>query len=317
MLKHIVIAFGVASWTVLFYGIFVVIEPWTTGQQALSPQYVIPILGMILGNTLDGVSLGLRNTLKELTDGSDRIEFMLAMGATRWEALRPVLIEVLQLAMTPLLNRLSIVGLVSIPGMMTGQILGGSSPFLAAKYQIVIMFLIATSYSTSTLMVSLFAMYHTIDSNHMLRLDLLKKRQETGSISAWMVKQVGTVYNKTVEISKRAYTSFTTRSRPQNGWQREGPSWLFPRKGERVSRDTPLQDEMDKLPQEQSRGQHEITMFSDEESYAGSLIHSEAEADAAPLLNQASGELQQLQPGSFGRRWGDDSDPQSSTSNRQ
>eukprot|EP01024_Parvocaulis_polyphysoides_P012401 TRINITY_DN1447_c1_g2_i1.p2 TRINITY_DN1447_c1_g2~~TRINITY_DN1447_c1_g2_i1.p2 ORF type:complete len:265 (+),score=52.79 TRINITY_DN1447_c1_g2_i1:2-796(+) len=251
---------------------------------------------------------------------------MLAMGATRWEALRPVLIDVLKLAFTPLLNRLSVVGLVSIPGMMTGQILGGSSPFVAAKYQIIIMFLIATAYSMSTMAIALFAMYHTVDKNHMLRLDLLHKRQETGSIRKWVVKQVGTIINKTTEFAKRVYSSFASKPQPQNGRIAQGGlapprGWFFPRnkggdRGGGGEGDTILQDDVDRSSF--NRGLHEIMVYSDEESYAGSLIQSETETDAAPLLNQMSGEMQSISPGPYSKRqWTGETESTSSSQQQQ
>eukprot|EP01026_Neomeris_dumetosa_P022314 TRINITY_DN19249_c0_g1_i3.p1 TRINITY_DN19249_c0_g1~~TRINITY_DN19249_c0_g1_i3.p1 ORF type:complete len:411 (-),score=38.03 TRINITY_DN19249_c0_g1_i3:277-1509(-) len=302
MLKHIVLSFGIPCWLVLFYGIFVVIQPWTAeGADSVwySPRYVIPVLGMILGNALDGVSLGLRNTLQELTEGRDRIDFMLALGATRWEALRPVLIDVLRMALTPLLNRLSVVGLVAIPGMMTGQILGGTSPLLAARYQIIIMFLIATSYSASTMSIAMFAMYHVVDSNHMLRLDMLHKRNETGSISKWVVKQFSTIVNNTFEFLKRVHYSCTRRPQPQplNGFRSEGVGgrvegvrrwWLRRGLYQQAVSNHELGNDGDKRTSEL---QGSIMAYSDEES----LVHSEVEADAAPLLNQTSGEMQNFQ----------------------
>lgn len=68
-----------------------------------------------------------------ITSGADRIEKLLALGASRTEATQDVLGRSVRLAMTPLLNQMSVVGLVSIPGMMTGQILGGSNPDQAAR----------------------------------------------------------------------------------------------------------------------------------------------------------------------------------------
>ncbi|MBU1897720.1 ABC transporter permease, partial [Myxococcota bacterium] len=80
---------------------------------------------MILGNSLNGVSLGLDRALALLDEGRDAVELRLALGATRWEAARPVAVEAIRVGMIPIINTMSVVGLVSIPGMMTGQILGG------------------------------------------------------------------------------------------------------------------------------------------------------------------------------------------------
>ena len=130
----------VSSWlvTAIALGAIIRVEPWYL------PQYSIPLLGMILGNALTGISLGLDRFAETLVRGRDRIELYLALGATRWEAARPVAQEAVRTGMIPILNSMTVVGLVSLPGMMTGQLLAGVPPTQAVKYQIVIMFLIAS-----------------------------------------------------------------------------------------------------------------------------------------------------------------------------
>ena len=133
------LAMSVGAGTSAIFGTAVVIhaDPWWT------PQYFIPLVGMILGNALTGVSLGLDKMLASLDEGRDRIEAKLSLGANAWEASRGEAAEAIRTGMIPILNAMSAVGLVTIPGMMTGQILGGTPPVLAARYQIMIMFLIA------------------------------------------------------------------------------------------------------------------------------------------------------------------------------
>lgn len=101
-----------------------------------TPQYFIPITGMLLGNATSGVSLGLTNIIEALTTQRAQVETMLALGATRWEATKTHVHRAIITAMTPVLNQMSVVGVVSIPGMMTGQILGGQAPLQAARYQV-------------------------------------------------------------------------------------------------------------------------------------------------------------------------------------
>lgn len=114
------------------------VEPWYL------PQYAIPLLGMILGNALTGISLGLDRFAETLVRGKDQVELYLTLGATRWEAALPAVRESVRTGMIPILNSMTVVGLVSLPGMMTGQMLAGVPPAEAVKYQIVIMFLIAS-----------------------------------------------------------------------------------------------------------------------------------------------------------------------------
>ena len=126
-----------SSWLMaaLALGVIVRVRPWYT------PQYAIPLLGMILGNTLNGVSLGLDRLGGELTGRRDQVEALLALGATRWEAARPLVQQAVRTGLIPTINAMMVVGIVSLPGMMTGQILAGADPVEAVKYQIVIMFL--------------------------------------------------------------------------------------------------------------------------------------------------------------------------------
>ncbi len=130
-----------STWIVGAFGLFVVIRihPW------YEPQSAIPILGMILGNTLTGVSLGIERMTEELTVGRAAVEMSLALGATRWEAVQRPACQAVRAGMIPTLNQMAVVGLVSLPGMMTGQVLAGQSPLQAVRYQIVIMFLIAAA----------------------------------------------------------------------------------------------------------------------------------------------------------------------------
>ena len=114
-------------------------EPWYTAR------IVIPIGGMILGNAINGIALSLDRLYGEVRAGSDTVEALLALGATPWESVRDCAREALRSGMTPTINSLSVVGLVSIPGMMTGQILGGADPTEAVRYQIVVMIMIAAA----------------------------------------------------------------------------------------------------------------------------------------------------------------------------
>jgi putative ABC transport system permease protein len=141
-----VLSIWVSSWLVGAVGLFVVIRihPW------YEPQYAIPILGMVLGNTLTGVSLGVERMTEALTARRERVEMALALGATRWEAAQEPARQAVLAGMIPTLNQMAVVGVVSLPGMMTGQVLAGQSPLQAVRYQIVIMFLIAASSALGT-----------------------------------------------------------------------------------------------------------------------------------------------------------------------
>jgi putative ABC transport system permease protein len=142
-------------------------DPW------YDPRYAIPLLGMILGNCLTGISLGLQSLTRGARQQRDGIEAQLALGAERMTALLPVLREALRTALMPIINAMSATGLVALPGMMTGQILAGADPVEAVKYQLLIMFLIAGGTSLGAIMAVLSGLYRITDHRHRLRLDRL------------------------------------------------------------------------------------------------------------------------------------------------
>ncbi len=102
-------------------------------------RYFIPITGMILGNALSHNLVGLNTYFNEITKHPDLYYFLLTNGSKQKVALRPYIGKALKNGLNPLLATMSVIGLISLPGMMTGQILGGSSPVTAIKYQILIM----------------------------------------------------------------------------------------------------------------------------------------------------------------------------------
>ena len=104
----------------------------------------------------------------------DQIEENLSMGATSFEACRSFIVESIQTGMTPILNSMMVVGLVSIPGMMTGQLLAGNSPTQASIYQIVILLIICTTSYLSTLLASLMTYWRFLRGYHRFKGELLE-----------------------------------------------------------------------------------------------------------------------------------------------
>lgn len=102
-------------------------------------RHVIPVSGMIIGNMLNHSIVGLRTFYSEIEKQSEIFRYYLAYGASRNEAVFSFRAEAMKTAVSPSVATLSNMGLVSLPGMMTGQILGGSDPVTAVKYQILIM----------------------------------------------------------------------------------------------------------------------------------------------------------------------------------
>lgn len=143
-------------------------EPW------YDPRFAIPLLGMVLGNTLNGVAVGMERITTTLKRERVAVEARLALGHTRRDAVRPYVRESMRAGLMHIINAMSAAGLISLPGMMTGQILAGVEPTEAVKYQILIMFLIAGSTSIGALMAVLAVSKRLGDDRDRLRIDRLK-----------------------------------------------------------------------------------------------------------------------------------------------
>jgi putative ABC transport system permease protein len=144
-----------------------------SSEQTWTPRVVLPVLGMILGNSLTGVSLALSTLLDLAVRERASIEARLAQGATRRDAFGGILTQTLKTAMLPVINGMSVAGLVTLPGMMTGQILAGADPLEAAKYQILILCAISGASALGALMAVFGGLSLLTDARHRLRLDRL------------------------------------------------------------------------------------------------------------------------------------------------
>ena len=116
-------------------------------KNILTARYFIPITGMLLGNSIKNVIIALDTYYRRIDDETVSYRWQLANGATHSEALLPFIRFALQRAFNPLIATTAIMGLIALPGMMTGQILGGSDPMVAVKYQIMILVVIFSSTS--------------------------------------------------------------------------------------------------------------------------------------------------------------------------
>ena len=144
-------------------------SPW------YAPRFLLPILGMIAGNAMSGVALVLDTATSSAARERQSIEARLALGASRYQAFEDILRRSLRTGLMPILNQMAAAGIVSLPGMMTGQILAGIDPVEAAKYQVMIMFLIAGATAIAVLAGGLSAVHLLTDERHRLRLDRLTK----------------------------------------------------------------------------------------------------------------------------------------------
>ena len=159
-----------SSFSVTLVALLVVIrvEPW------YQPQYLIPLLGMMLGNTMTGVAIALDNLTRQAWEGRGRIEARLLLGADWNDAIADVRRDALRSGLIPIVNAMATAGIVSLPGMMTGQILAGSPPMEAAKYQLMIMFLVSAGTGLGSVAAVWIGSRRLFDERQRLRLDRLR-----------------------------------------------------------------------------------------------------------------------------------------------
>ncbi|MES9963946.1 MAG: iron export ABC transporter permease subunit FetB [Candidatus Sedimenticola sp. 20ELBAFRAG] len=158
------------SITLLALHLVIRVDPWYT------PQYLIPLLGMMLGNTMSGMAIALDNLTHNAAQQRGVIEARLILGENWETAIGEIRRNALRSGLIPIINAMAAAGVVSLPGMMTGQILGGSPPMEAAKYQIMIMLLIAAGTGLGAIVAVWIGSYRLFDERQRLRLDRLKSR---------------------------------------------------------------------------------------------------------------------------------------------
>jgi putative ABC transport system permease protein len=146
MLWVSVISICTGSSIVLIYALTLTlnVEPW------FSPRYLIPLAGIVIAFCMNAVALAGDRLLGELSNRRLEIESLLSLGADPRRAAASSTKAALHAAWTPLLNHLMVVGIVQLPGMMTGQIIAGASPLDAVRYQILIAFMLAAGVAIST-----------------------------------------------------------------------------------------------------------------------------------------------------------------------
>ena len=170
-------AIGVGAGTTMLATMFVTTfalatlrpDPW------FAPQVVIPLVGIVLGNVMSGVSISLNAFNTGIVRERPAIEGQLALGASRFEALKSLQRSALRSGMIPIINQMSAAGIITLPGMMTGQILAGMPPFEAAKYQIFVLFLLVGGSGLGALAATYVAVWRTTDIRDRLRLDRLRQ----------------------------------------------------------------------------------------------------------------------------------------------
>jgi UDP-glucose/iron transport system permease protein len=142
-------------------------QPW------YDARYAIPLAGIVLGNVLNGGSLALDSLLGSVVRERAAIEAQLALGASFGHAMRGLIGTSVRRALLPAINQMSAAGVVTLPGIMTGQILAGMDPLEAAKYQILLLFLLSGGSGLAAVAVVYLAAMRLTDDRQRLRIDRL------------------------------------------------------------------------------------------------------------------------------------------------
>lgn len=116
-----------------------------------TPNEVIPVAGMIISNSMVAIGLSYRNLINNFKNNSIAVEVKLSLGANIKEASEEIIRESIKVSIMPTIDSAKTLGIVSLPGMMTGLILAGSSPLVAVKFQIMVTFMILSSSSIATI----------------------------------------------------------------------------------------------------------------------------------------------------------------------
>lgn len=132
------------------YALIFMIKPQTWYE----PQYLIPLMGMVLGNAMNSASLAGERLGSLIESNYREVETYLSLGATPKQAINTYQKEAIRVSLIPTLNQMMVVGMVSLPGMFTGQVLAGANPLDAASYQILILFMIVVTNLLSAILIT-------------------------------------------------------------------------------------------------------------------------------------------------------------------
>lgn len=162
-------ALMVSSFSMVLFSLWIIIQPTPWYQ----PQYAIPLLGMLLGNTMNAISLAMDKLIQSVYQQRLIIEQKLMLGYSATNAIADIRVESIRTGMIPIINSMAIAGVVSLPGMMTGQILSGTVPVEAVKYQIMIFFLIAAGSGFGIIFAVTLLVKRLFDARQRLNLEII------------------------------------------------------------------------------------------------------------------------------------------------
>ncbi|WP_299795287.1 ABC transporter permease [uncultured Shewanella sp.] len=161
----------IAITPLMFILLFILLKP----EPIFSAQYTIPLAGMLLGNCLSGNIVALQRLFSAFEEKRMEYEGVLALGGRPYQAAYPFVQSALKQSLAPILASMTTTGLVTLPGMMTGQILGGSDPMIAIKYQLVILVAIFVMLSVSVTISLVLSVRASIETTGFIKIHINKK----------------------------------------------------------------------------------------------------------------------------------------------
>ncbi len=168
LLWQLTLAIGGASLAILSVVVFLILKLHPPYQ----PRYVIPLAGMIIGNSMNGAALAVNRLTEEIESHRGQIEVALALGATSRQAVAPYLRQSLRAAMLPTIASMMTVGIVQLPGMMTGQIIAGARPEEAVRYQVMVAYMITAATALTTVWISSLTLGQFFTQAHPLEVNV-------------------------------------------------------------------------------------------------------------------------------------------------
>jgi len=145
-------------------------SPWYDARHAIA------LIGIILGSVMNSASLALNHVFSSVARERHAIEARLALGANRYTAFHQIIRGAVRSGLLPIMNQMAAAGIITMPGIMSGQILAGMDPSIAARYQILLLFLLAGGSFLATVGATLLAVRQLSDERDRLRLDRLQQR---------------------------------------------------------------------------------------------------------------------------------------------
>ncbi len=157
------ILIGCGAVTFLFCSLIIGYTPW------YDPRYLIPLAGMIIGNSMNGASLAAERLAAEIRERREEIETAICLGATSRQSSDAAMRSAFRASLIPTINTMAAMGIVALPGMMTGQILSGTAPVIAVRYQIAIMCAITGAVAITSYLILMQGYRHYFTAAHQLR----------------------------------------------------------------------------------------------------------------------------------------------------